>query len=109
MLLSNFITLIKTVDPLITKNQGNGEVNYTTWSTGSAQNLMSDNQAEDSVQRIYVDRFTLDGDEEFPKLMNELLDNNFISFEDIHDYDETTKYYHHSFTCYVGQPEELED
>jgi len=110
MQLSDFVTLLKTVDSSITKNKGNGEENYSTWSIGApAGKHMSDDQAEDTIQRVYVDRYTKDAEDLIPGQLIDVLDENFISFEQISDYEQDTKYHHHSFTCYVGQPEESED
>lgn len=111
MLLSDFVSLLKTAAPDISKNKGPGTENYTTWSIGApAKKLMSDDQSEDIVRRIYVDHYTHDGEDPIPCLIEDVLDKNFISYELVKDDDQNTKYlneqvtkYHHySFTCYVG-------
>lgn len=110
MQLADFVNLLKTVDSSITKNKGNGQENYSTWSIGApAERYMSDDQAEDTVQRVYVDRYTKDAEDQMPGQLCAMLDENFISFEQVYIYEEDTQYHHHSFTCYVGQPEESED
>ena len=102
MQISEFVALLKMVDPTISKNKGNGHENYTVWTIGKpAEKLMSDDQEEDRVNRIYVDRFTKDAEDRIPSALESALDAAFISYDAVQDYEEDTKYHHHSYTCYV--------
>lgn len=103
MILTDFVNLLKSIDPNISKNKGNGEANYTTWRVGAPQSkIMSDDQSEDEVKRVYVDRFTKTDADTIPEQISSALDDNFIPFDLVIDDDPEKNDHHFSFTCYVG-------
>ena len=110
MQLTDFIAMLKVIEPDLKKNKGPGSETRTVWMKGSAQEkLMSDDQSEDTVRRIYIDRFTKQPDDSVPDQIEKALDEAFIPYEMVSDYEEDKQIYHFSFTCYVGETEESED
>lgn len=104
-----FGTLLLGADPDITKYSGDGQSNRTVWFPGTIMPNNSDDQRDDYVQRIYIDRYTkIEADPIVAGLMK-ILDESFISYEYVTDYEQDTGYIHHSFTCYVGNTNESEE
>lgn len=89
-------------DPDITKYDGNGGENYTTWTPGGIDREMSDDEGDDQVQRVYVDRFTKIDKDPIAQAIEDKLNTAGIPFEYEQDYEPDTKYIHHIFTCYVS-------
>ncbi|HCA29168.1 MAG TPA: hypothetical protein DEP23_06215 [Ruminococcaceae bacterium] len=101
MQLNDFRDILLEADGNITKRFGAGTGNYTVWTPGGIDRVMSDDTGDENVQRVYVDRYTkLDNDPVVQAIWN-ALEGAFISFEYEQDTENDTKYIHHTFTCYI--------
>lgn len=110
MQLSDLKTLMLVIDPNLTKFKGQTTGNYTVWYPGGISGkLMSDDQSEDFIQRAYIDRFTKIDNDPIVKQIKTKLDEAFIPFDYVIDYEQDTGYIHHSFSCYVGSTNESEE
>jgi hypothetical protein len=100
--LDPFRDILLAADPNITKFDGPGTGNYTTWTPGGIVREMSDDIGDDQVQRIYVDRFTKTDKDPIVDAIWSALETAGIPFEYERDYENDTKYHHHIFTCYYS-------
>jgi hypothetical protein len=97
--LTPFRDLLLSVDPKVTKFEGNGETNYTVWTPYTTDKTMSDNTEDDSAWNIQVDRFTKTDNDPVAAAIYDKLTQAHIPFEYELDYEKETKYIHHIFTC----------
>jgi len=101
--LDEFVDLILTADPTLTKWTGSGTGNYTVWKPGSfVEGLDSDDEREEDDQRVYIDRFTKLDNDQIAQSIISVLRTNHIPFEYVQDIELDTGYKHHAFTCIVG-------
>lgn len=101
MTLLDFKAIVLRADPKSTKRFGAGKGNYTVWTPGAIDRVMSDDENDEKVQRIYVDRYTKIDDDPIVQAIWDELEKAFISFEYEQDTETDTKIIHHIFTCFV--------
>jgi len=101
-----FRDLLLEADPNITKYDGGGTENYTTWTPGGIDRGLADDEDDDQVQRVYVDRFTKKDKDPIVDAIWDKLNAARIPFEYERDYEPDTGYIHHIFTCYVAGTKE---
>lgn len=103
MTLSDFKALLLTADPALSKYSGANDGNYTVWRPGSFDGLNGDGKIIEPLTRIYVDRFTKSDSDPVVSAIDDTLQGSdeIVVNEHISDYESTTGYIHHSWTCEV--------
>lgn len=103
MLLSEFKSMMVTVDPTVNMYKSDATGDYTVWRPGSrGDGIMSDDEPDEEVTRVYVSRFTRSESDAVAIAIEAALMNAFIPYEHEIDFENETGYIHHTFTCYVG-------
>ena len=103
MTLSDFKALLLAADPALSKYSGATNGNYTTWRPGTFDGMDGDGKTIEPLTRIYVDRFTKSDTDPIVLAIDATLkgSDEIALNEHISDYESTTWYIHHSWTCEV--------
>ena len=94
-----------TIDPKLKKCfwNGTGE-DYTVWTPHNPQTEMSDDQPEDVIYTVTINRFTKNPNDTIINQIKFGLDAAFVACDDvITDFEYETGYFHHILNCYVSQ------
>lgn len=94
--------LLISIDPTVTKYEGNGKDAYTVWTPYGEEVLFAGDSRAEIVVKVQVDRFTkIDNDQIAVALYQALDKENGVAFEYQQDYEQDTGYIHHIFDCEV--------
>lgn len=103
MTLDEFKALVLEADPTATMFKGSKTGSYTVWRPGGIANqINSDDEADEVVRYAYIDRFTKSEPDTVAVLIHSILTAAMVPYQPEIIYEQDTGYIHHSFTCLVG-------
>ncbi|MEG1559389.1 MAG: hypothetical protein RRY79_05020 [Clostridia bacterium] len=97
-----FKSVLISADPSARKYKtASRDTAYTVWSVSEFDENAADDDVDEDLLTIYVDRFSKCDNDPIPVKLCAAFKHGGIPFEHVVYYDATTDYIHHSFKCTV--------